>query len=339
MGIGSFVLGGLLLLGYLAVTPHGPHRGIMLAIDIGSMFASIAIIGPIGARSLSRPWREAFFFSWSVWTLMVIVAAVGLDGGVGSPLAGLLVLPVLFGGLLYDVLEEIGLAVLALGSFGLIYVTGQSVSGARALATTVMIGMAGGISVTAAMNRHIDEQERQVLTGRLHHLATYDGLTGCLNYQALQEALANESDRAQRYDRPLGAVIADVDWFKVINDRHGHSVGDATLTSVASVLLNGVRSMDVVGRLGGDEFAILLPEGSEEEARSLVERLQAEVARVVTLEDVTLSFGVSTWNGPEDTPAELLRRADAALYEAKEQGRNRMAVWASSATPSLPVKG
>ncbi len=335
MGILSFVIGGLLLMGYMALTPDGPHRGLLMALDIVTILGSVFVAGPIGTRSLGAPWRETFFFAWSVATMVVIAVAIGLDGGAGSPLAGLLVLPVLFGGLLYRLREVVGLAVLAMVSFWLIYATGQS-GGARALASAVMIGVVGGISAMAAMNREIGEEERRALTERLHRLATYDGLTGCLNYQSFQATLINEVERTERYRRPLSVVIADLDGFKSINDKYGHAAGDSALMSIASALRAGVRSADLVGRIGGDEFAILLPETLTTEARQLVERLQMAVGSVATPEQLTLSFGLSTWHGPDDSPSELLRRADTALYEAKQHGRDCLMVWAPPTATSQP---
>ncbi len=339
MGILSFVLGGLALMGYIALTPDGPHRKIVIALDIVTILGSVFVVGPVGARSLSAPWRATFFFAWSVGTVIVIAIAIGLDGGAGSPLAGLLVLPVLFGGLLYPLREVVGLALVAILSFGLIYAIGQPGGGARALASAVMIGIAGSISAMAAMNRDIGEKERRALTERLHRLATYDGLTGCLNYQSFQSTLINEVERTERYGRPLSVVIADLDGFKAINDRHGHAAGDSALISIADALRGGVRSADLVGRIGGDEFAILLPETPTTEARQLVERLQIAIDSVATPEQLTLSFGLSTWHGLEDSPSELLRRADTALYEAKQHGRDRLMVWASRANNPLRLAG
>jgi len=339
MGILSFVLGGLLLVWYLALTPDGPHRESMMVLDIVTMLGSVFLAGPIGIRSLRAPWRDTFFFCWSVGTLVVIAIAIGLDGGAESPLAGLLVLPVLFGGLLYRLREVVGLALLALLSFGLIYATGQSGDGARALATAVMIGIAGSISAMAAMNRDLGEQERRALTERLHRLATYDGLTGCLNYQSFHAALTIEIERTERYGRSLSVVVADLDGFKAVNDRHGHAAGDSTLINIAGALRGGVRSADLVGRIGGDEFSILLPETPTMEACQLVERIQLAIGGIATAEHLTLSFGLSTWHGPGDSPSELLRRADMALYEAKQSGRDCLVVWEPSDPQSPDLAG
>ena len=334
MGVGSFVFGGLLLLIYIILTFHDPHRAIMLAIDVATIVGSLVIIGPVGSLLLTTRWRDAFFFSWSVGTVAVIAIPIALDGGAGSPLAGLLVLPVLFGGLLYHVRAVIGLAVVALGSFFLIFFVGEPVSGTRALATAIMIGVAGGIATTAAMNRAIWEQERKALIETLHRLATHDGLTGCLSYQAFQDGLTVEWARARRHDRPFSLVIADLDGFKAINDLYGHAVGDEMLSRVAHALLVAVRSTDVVGRIGGDEFAVLLPETPTAEARLIVQRMQAEIRRATASQVVTLSFGVSTWQRLDDVPGELLQQADAALYEAKRCGRNRVVVGASLTSPA-----
>ena len=231
----------------------------------------------------------------------------------------------------------IGLAVVALGSLLLIFLVGEPVSGARALATAIMIGVAGGIATTAAMNRTIWEHERKALIETLHRLATHDGLTGCLNYQAFQDGLTVEWARARRYDRPFSLVIADLDGFKAINDLYGHAVGDEMLSKVARALLVAVRSTDVVGRIGGDEFAVLLPETPTAEAQLIVKRMQAEIRRATAPQLVTLSFGVSTWQGLDDVPGELLQQADAALYEAKRCGRNRVAVGAALTSPARPT--
>lgn len=84
MGISSFVLGGLLLVGYIAVTPNAPHRKMLMVVDIVAVLGSLFIIGPVGTQSLTAPWREAFFFAWSVGTIVIIAVAIGLDGGAGT---------------------------------------------------------------------------------------------------------------------------------------------------------------------------------------------------------------------------------------------------------------
>jgi diguanylate cyclase (GGDEF)-like protein len=130
-------------------------------------------------------------------------------------------------------------------------------------------------------------------------------------------------------------MIADLDHFKLINDRHGHAVGDAVLRAVASVLTEAVREPVFVGRLGGEEFLIVLPETNLEAACQVAERIRVQVSvidtgRWFTDLRLTVSLGVTDSNASGDSEAQMLRRADAALYFAKHGGRNRVATQATA---------
>ena len=168
----------------------------------------------------------------------------------------------------------------------------------------------------------------------LRELAVRDGLTRCYNNKYFKMRLEQEMARARRYSSALTLGMLDVDHFKRINDGYGHPAGDAVLVHLASILTASVRSTDVVARYGGEEFGFLLVEASAEEASIIVERMRERVARhrfeVPALQgDViklgcTVSIGLSACK-PDDTTFLLLQRADGALYEAKNAGRNR--VW------------
>jgi ammonium transporter, Amt family len=137
--------------------------------------------------------------------------------------------------------------------------------------------------------------------------------------------------RARRLGGPLTVVLADLDDFKPINDRHGHHAGDAVLVGFADVIRDHVRDVDVAGRLGGEEFALLLPETDLDGARSGAERLRRSLEeRDLALSDghverVTASFGVAQLEAGQSGD-ELLRAADAALYRAKAEGKNRVSL-------------
>jgi diguanylate cyclase (GGDEF)-like protein len=327
MGIGSFTLGAALLLGYLLLTPHGPHRGWLIAIDIAGAALWLGVFAPIGTRVLQTRWRTPFFFIWSVTTLVLIATAAGLDGGIGSPITGLLVLPVLFAALVYPLTTVIALAVVEDIFYVIVASTGPILSPSKVTMTGVSLGLAGGIAVMAAINRTAQERDRQRLTDRLHTLATRDGLTGCLTYQAFQDALGTEEARARRYGRPFSVAMVDLDYFKVVNDSHGHAVGDATLRCMAQALLEAARATDVVGRIGGDEFAVLLPETDAAQALLVAQRLQSHARTADTPVYLTTSLGTSTWSDRFDNAEEVVRRADQALYAAKHGGRDRLVVW------------
>ena len=166
---------------------------------------------------------------------------------------------------------------------------------------------------------------------RLEALAHTDPLTQTLNRRALTVRLAAELDRARRYESVITLLMLDLDHFKKVNDTYGHLVGDEVLREVALLLQNAVRSVDVVARYGGEEFVIVLPETSEEGgvvfADRIRERVEAEVfgqAEKVKLK-LTASIGVANFPSPRvESVEDLFARADAALYRAKADGRNRV---------------
>ncbi len=165
---------------------------------------------------------------------------------------------------------------------------------------------------------------------RMEELAMSDELTGLLNRRTLMERLKGEWVRCQRYKRPLALVLLDIDFFKLVNDRLGHGVGDEVLVSIARVIERSVRGVDSVGRLGGDEFLLILPETSPAGAMEVASRLGQrgrEIAIPLSASPLTVTFslGVAGWPEAQVTDAtELLRAADRALYRAKDAGRNRI---------------
>ena len=162
----------------------------------------------------------------------------------------------------------------------------------------------------------------------LEHAAVTDGLTGMYNRRYFDDALAEYLNAFGRIDKPIGMIILDLDHFKIVNDTHGHDVGDEVLRQVAECLQVFTRYHDVLARLGGEEFAILSPNITERQLYNLADRIRQAVSQLsirngnVTLK-VTVSAGLAIWNGVE-SGEELYRRADKQLYEAKRQGRNRV---------------
>lgn len=158
--------------------------------------------------------------------------------------------------------------------------------------------------------------------------AMTDQITGLLNRYGLQHILARELSEARRYNRPLSCLMIDLDHFKTVNDLHGHVAGDTALQQVATVLTENVRGSDVVFRYGGEEFLVLLPETDLEGALSLAEKIrQATHARSFgdgqRVFNLTLSAGAANlWDN--ESGNDMIARADMALYQAKEQGRDRV---------------
>lgn len=161
----------------------------------------------------------------------------------------------------------------------------------------------------------------------MHTLAHTDALTGLANRRAAQEVLGREVARAARYQRELALLMLDLDRFKVLNDRHGHPVGDRVLVALAERLRAHVRASDLIARWGGEEFVVVAPETSAAQAQRLAEQLRAHVQRDPFLDGhrITISLGVASYREGDDVEA-LVARSDAALYRAKAGGRNRVAI-------------
>ena len=166
---------------------------------------------------------------------------------------------------------------------------------------------------------------------RLKREAEMDPKTGLYNARHFSNVFAAELDRAQRFDRPLAVIMADLDHLREINNAHGHLAGDAVLVGVANVIHSTVRDYDTAARFGGEEFALLVPEVDEDQARALAERLRRaiETAKfsVSTSEaplGASMSLGVACYPHDGRTTTELLHAADTAVYAAKSAGRNRV---------------
>jgi len=174
-----------------------------------------------------------------------------------------------------------------------------------------------------------DITERKRAEELLLELATTDGLTGLTNRRHFLERGRAELERARRTGHPVSCIMFDVDHFKKVNDTYGHDAGDAVLKTLARTARETLRGMDVLGRIGGEEFAAILPETDLEAALHAAERLRLAVASMNVEHDgrplpVTVSLGVALSSGPDESLDDLLRRADQALYRAKQGGRNRV---------------
>jgi len=162
------------------------------------------------------------------------------------------------------------------------------------------------------------------LLEQVHRMAMTDGLTGVANRAAFDRALAAEIERAARQREDVSLLLLDIDHFKVLNDRHGHQVGDQVLRLVGATLTAACRDFDTAARYGGEEFAVLLPETGAEEAVQVAERLRSAIAGMPSGVDVTVSAGVSTFPFDATDADGLVAAADGALYSSKRDGRNRV---------------
>ena len=197
------------------------------------------------------------------------------------------------------------------------------------------------VDITATLSKNILDGDRRVIVmiedvterlqrqSEIQYQATHDTLTGSWNRWVLMERLGQHISLAKRHGQPMAFCLCDLDHFKLVNDTYGHQAGDQVLVQLVKTLLDNVRDTDVVGRYGGEEFGIVFPNTDVEGAAAAVERAGRQLSEVVFRDDngmpfrVTATFGVVGIDGGS-TPKSVLAAADAALYEGKEQGRNRV---------------
>jgi diguanylate cyclase (GGDEF)-like protein len=181
-----------------------------------------------------------------------------------------------------------------------------------------------------------------IQNARHYQLATVDQLTELYLRHHFLQRLSDERTRSQRYRSPFAVLMIDLDTFKEVNDRHGHNSGDRFLSLTADAIRRSLRGPDIACRWGGDEFCVLLPQTDLDAARSTAERIRKEVeALSVSVPGIhaTASVGISTYpNDFEGSLEELVRRADQALYRAKREGRDRVAVFSQGTTEAPPAE-
>ena len=185
------------------------------------------------------------------------------------------------------------------------------------------IASAAGTQVASAM-------ANLNLRAALRAQSIKDPLTGLFNRRYLEETLQREELRAKRMGAPVSVVMVDLDHFKAFNDAHGHQAGDQVLRLAAEELRSSIRGEDIACRYGGEEFTLILPGAGLEQALARAERVRIALNQLRlaaagrTLPSLTASLGVATLPDHGEDWAEVLQRADAALYRAKETGRNRV---------------
>jgi diguanylate cyclase (GGDEF)-like protein len=174
-------------------------------------------------------------------------------------------------------------------------------------------------------------EELEFVNMTLKELTIRDGLTGLYNHRHFQETLAAEILRSKRYAKNFSLVFLDVDFFKQYNDTHGHLHGDAILVALSKLLIAGIRKSDVAVRYGGEEFVLLLPETSKEHAFALAGTIREKIAahpfpgrETQPHGMITVSMGIAAFPEDGSDSSTLLHRADEALYQAKNGGRNRV---------------
>jgi diguanylate cyclase (GGDEF)-like protein len=326
----------LLDLAYAALTwSTGPNRPALLAVNLAALAGIVGAMVTVPAWRIARSeQRTAVFVGWSIAGSLLVTYGTWLDGGLGSPMAWLLPISVMFTAMMHRPPLVLASAACALGGYLLLALDdgrfGENVWQALTPAGyLVAVGYAGAVNARSRWG-HYDDQV--ALRDELALLADHDGLTGLLNHRAFRGWLDREVALAREHGTVLTLLAIDLDHFKAVNDVHGHAAGDEVLRATAGAIVGATRDVDVIGRIGGEEFCVALP-GTDHGAGALIaERVRRAIAGASHGQPwtVTASVGLGCFPHDSDTAGGLLDAADRALYVAKRAGRNQVRV----ATPA-----
>lgn len=329
----------------LTIASSMPYPAYWLVVSLTSIGSlSLALAGHRLRAGLDAGWGPllvgAFVVEGSIAWFTLIQPHVGLRMAIG-PFYGALTL----GLCVPAILRQRGLALPS--EWGAAIVTGIFAFCEGAAAVAILSGGAEGSKASQAIYQGINFLSMPAaytgmgmftllvlaadISQEMKMLALKDSLTGVLNVRGFEEAANRAVSGARRRGTALSAIVCDIDHFKSINDHHGHAIGDQALRRFAEHLVGGARPQDVVGRVGGEEFVVLLPNTPLAAAVDVAERLRTSLASWSVDAhpapfQVQASFGVADLASQEDKLEALLRRADAALYVSKHEGRNRVSV-------------
>jgi diguanylate cyclase (GGDEF)-like protein len=289
-------------------------RQLIVSLLGGSAAVALLIYLLPRERIVRSVWREPFFFTWSVWQILVITIAYGADKRPTSPLALMFFIPLVYAALSYPLGSMIAIAALDflcyVGAVSFAFTTlgletaerpSPEYSGFFAFAL-------GVIAILCSWYARQQEARRDDLA----RISRADPLTACLNRRGFSERFQAELNASERSGQPLGLLQIDLDDFKSINDSRGHAAGDELLIWVVRTLTETLRPTDWVGRLGGDEFAVLLPGASRGNADEVADRV-----RYALTERAPASIGIAVFPIDGAVPEELHRCADTELYVRK----------------------
>ncbi|MES1924487.1 GGDEF domain-containing protein [Salinisphaera sp. T31B1] len=310
---------------YIRLTSALPNRGWINAILLATL-AFTAGFYLCRHQIVTMRYRLVYLVLADILAAAIILAISALDGGIGSPVAGLLILPIVYLAIGYPrpAVLVCGMAILA-GAAAVFVTSNPGADVFTAIFRFIALAIALLLAGIGATARDWEKGEIRRLRLRLEQLASTDELTGCVNQRAFGERLADEVERAHSAGHPLSLMVIDIDRFKQINDRHGHDVGDRVLRQLGGQLRLLAGDQAIPGRPGGDELAILAPGADCRAALRLAERLRCAFASRADPIRTTVSVGVAELGAAPDTAAMLFRRADQALYRAKAEGRDRVA--------------
>jgi diguanylate cyclase (GGDEF)-like protein len=319
----SMFAGGALVTAVGMLAPHSPQTDVIGFWWLFAVQLALACLLLVLPRSLGTAWIPGAVVALSIAVVSAAVFFNGERAGGPATLNELYyVWPALYVGYFFKRGGVIGAVLAIAGAYAATLVAIEAATTAALTRWMVTVSVAGG----AALALHVIRRRVDRLLERLRELARTDPLTGLANRREFDARFEVELDRAQRSGEPFALALGDVDFFKRLNDEHGHAAGDAALRAVARSIAASARRTDLCARVGGEEFAVLLPGTTASLARPMIERLRRHLATVSSAsgEPLTVSFGLVEFPAHGTSMRALMHAADMALYDAKATGRDRL---------------
>lgn len=309
-----------------------------LLTDLPIYFIWIGIVDLITVSIFYISVRCQFFPRWEIAisllvAIMVISPILVLSGGVNSQLAFFLPLYPIMAALIGGHKESVAITLVIISGtiLGTLFsehiadLTNEIYSEEKTIARGFWLTIS---TIFSAFFGRFFLQKYTQLTKQLKEENIQDPLTGLLNRRGLNLQFKRELDKAMTSSSSsLSLILIDIDYFKKINDKYGHDIGDVCLIEVANVLSNALRKHDIIARFGGEEFIIILPETSKKEAQLIAEDLKYLIAQDKFSQfslPLTITLGVTSNHEQRDNTLDMIKRADKALYRGKDKGRNRV---------------
>jgi diguanylate cyclase (GGDEF)-like protein len=319
---------------YYALSWDGPNRQWLVTMSLASLLATLLLnLAPIERVIANDRWREPFFIAWSGTLIAIITTGAALDGGAHSALALAYFLPLAFAALSYPTRTMITVTALDVGAFLVVGIAYGNSSVAFIFMFAVALTTSGWMAAWQARNHEHHLADRRRDEERIARLAYTDGLTGLSNRAQTERRLTETIAHGD----PVALLVIDLNGFKLVNDSLGHTAGDAILRQVARRLERGAAGAALIARHGGDAFAVLvgdLGDDPQAAATALAERLLTTIRQPLSIDgtdfELDAEVGMAIFPDHATRPEELLRRADAAMYQAKVSGPGTITVYESA---------
>jgi len=347
----SMTLIALVVYALFALLQHGEVLLGLLDLTESNWLTLFNLCGAFGFYALVRSGLSARLAprepSLTMLQMMFAIVSIGWSYAITGPARGaviaIMILVITFGLFILQPRQARALALLAVVLLAAVMLWRAQASPVRYpprveaihfLFTLIVLGGTSSLAIRLGRLRARLAAQKDELADALalnRELATRDALTGLLNRRAMVELMAREHPRIERGQGPLALALLDIDWFKRINDSHGHGAGDEVLRRMATLLKGQLRAADALARWGGEEFLLLMPGTQLADARAVLERLRCTVGAGAALDDIAPGLKVSFSAGvvevaEGESQDAAIDRADRALYRAKQNGRNRVEV-------------